>query len=100
MNETLAEDETDDFDRGMTGNLKAFNKKFRLEEEWERWETNFFLLVSSAWNVNILMMKLTKVNWMKVNNTVKEQSVTKKLMTLISCTKLTIYPTSLTKCLK
>jgi hypothetical protein len=26
----------------MTGNLKAFNKKFRLEEEWERWETNFF----------------------------------------------------------
>ena len=42
MNETLAKDETDDFDRGMTGNLKAFNKKFRLEEEWERWETNFF----------------------------------------------------------
>jgi hypothetical protein len=33
MNETLAKDETDDFDRGMTGNLKAFNKKFRLEEE-------------------------------------------------------------------
>jgi hypothetical protein len=90
----------------MTGNLKAFNKKFRLEEEWERWETNFFLLVSSAWNVNILMMKLTKVNWMKVNNTVKEQidkyfkSVTKKIRTLISSTKLTIYPTSLTKCLK
>jgi len=43
---------------------------------------------------------------MKVNNTVKEQidkyfkSVTKKIRTLISSTKLTIYPTSLTKCLK
>ena len=45
MNETLAEDETDDFDRGMTSNLKAFNKIFSVRRRMRKMGNKLFLLV-------------------------------------------------------
>jgi len=48
MNETLAKDETDDFDRGMTSNLKAFNKIFSVRRRMRKMGNKLFLLVSSA----------------------------------------------------
>jgi hypothetical protein len=48
MNETLAKDETDDFDRGMTSNLKAFNKKISVRRRMRKMGNKLFLLVSSA----------------------------------------------------